>query len=123
MTDYPWYIEISRCLEILKTHRLDYEDLENGCIAPTIDIFRALERFIDVIKDYNIDHPKLFVSPNGPIHLFFGESYTTFPNLNVVFRPDHVDYCLYTEDTKERATDKPIRLCEIIEIYFHKEDK
>ena len=95
-----WFELTLKKLDRLEAHAEDYEDKEEGDIAPTKEVFEAVREFLKHLRDKNekLEEPRLVVSPNGHIVVVFGGKKRS---LDVRFTPKCY---FYFKDNNEAPT-------------------
>lgn len=82
-----WFRSLTTNLNKVEANRAAYEDLEEGVVAPSQDVFTAAKAFIDSLNKYSLvdlEEPRISVSANGNLGLAFGGAKRS---LDVVFTP------------------------------------
>jgi hypothetical protein len=70
-----WYQAAIKTLEEIEIHRAEYEDEEEGDVAPSDEIFASVRKFLAALITEDgptLETPRMFVSPNGNIILTYG---------------------------------------------------
>ena len=96
-----WYELTLKKLDKLEARAEDYNDPEEGDVAPSKDVFKSVREFLEHLRDKNekLEEPRLVVSPNGHIVVVFGSKKRS---LDVRFTPSC--YYYFKDSTEAPAT-------------------
>lgn len=103
-----WFQTALKSLCEIEEHAAEYEDPEEGDVAPTAVVFGAVKEFLNLLNkdaEIKLETPRFFVSPAGQIVLGFGNKTRS---LDIRFSPElHYYFKDATAPTKEgeRAAD------------------
>lgn len=96
-----WYELTLKKLDKLEARAEEYNDPDEGDVAPNKDVFKAVREFLERLRDTNekLEEPRLVVSPNGHIVVVFGSKKRS---LDVRFTPNC--YFYFKDSTEAPAT-------------------
>jgi hypothetical protein len=112
-----WFKSLSSNLSKIESNRAAYEDLEEGVVAPSEEVFFAAREFVRILgqhPDVNLEEPRITVSVNGQLGLAFGGPKRS---LDVLFTPK---VHFYFKDTTigEDSGEDPRKAIELVTTYF-----
>lgn len=83
-----WYQAAKASLADIETNECAYQDAEEGDKAPTEIVFEATKAFLEKLSqegNFEMEQPRINVSPNGHLGLSFGDKKRS---LDVLFTPE-----------------------------------
>ncbi len=112
-----WFKSLSSNLSRIESNRAAYEDLDEGAVAPSEEVFFAAREFVKILgqnPDVNLEEPRITVSVNGQLGLAFGGQKRS---LDVLFTPK---VHFYFKDTTigEESGEDPRKAIELVTTYF-----
>lgn len=93
-----WYQAAKLSLAGIETNASAYEDVEEGDKAPGEEVFEAAKAFLEKLShmgNFEIEQPRINVSPNGHLGLSFGDKKRSLdvlitPKIHFYFKGEHL---------------------------------